>query len=279
MRLITLAPILAVVALGCKPPVEAPADLDALAVYMYANFGNEGTDELAAAAVNLEALLAPLDYDANTADRSWSLEPLAEADMGGISPTPGADVSLQVPVAVAGMFTGTMDDAVDQILDPNQVCIGADGYVYYERRFEAGDDCWGDASCELLEMSNVARYESALADVWLNEKMISRHVLLEDGRTAIVEQGWMEQQFTSDNGNATWDQRYGLDFYLPVSEGSSEVYRFFAFWSSADIPGVGDDIYANLAVSGIDEGFANESAFLAGEECSNDRDGEYEPPF
>jgi len=279
MRSIALAPLFAIVALGCKPPIEAPADLDALAVYMYANFGNETTDELAAAAVNLEALLSPLDYEGNTDDRSWSLEPLAEADMGDVSPTPGAEVDAQVPVAVAGMFAGTMDDAVELILDTNQVCIGSDGYVHYERHIDAGGDCWGDGSCELLEVTNVARYESALADVWLREQMVSRHVELEDGRMAIVEQGWMEEQFTGDNGSATWDQRYGLDFYLPVSEGSSEMYRFFAFWSSADIPGVGEDIYANLAVSGIDEGFANETAFLAGEDCSNDRDGEYEPPF
>ncbi len=62
MRTLALAPLLAVIALGCKPPIEAPADLDALAVYMYANFGNETTDELAAAAINLEAPLAPLAY-------------------------------------------------------------------------------------------------------------------------------------------------------------------------------------------------------------------------
>lgn len=271
--------VLAVLAIGCKPPIEAPADLNELALYMYANFSNEGTDELAAASLNLEAILAPLDYEANTDDRSWSLDTLTELDMGNVSPTPGADIELQVPVAVAGMFTGTMDDAVGLILDTNQVCIGADGYVYYERSLDVGGDCWGDGSCELLEVTNVARYESALANVWLREQMVSRHVELEDGRMAIIEQGWMEEQFTSDNGNATWDQRYGLDFYLPLTDGGSEMYRFFAFWSSADIPGVGEDIYANLAVSGIDEGFDNESAFLAGEECSNDRDAEYDNPF
>jgi hypothetical protein len=277
MRPFALA--LAVLAMGCKPPVEAPADLNELALYMYANFDNEGTDELAAASLNLEAILAGLDYEGDIDDRSWSLDTLTELDMGTVTPTPGAEIDAQVPVAVAGMFQGSLEEQIDLILDTNQVCIGADGYVYYERRLDVGGDCWGDASCELLEVTNVARYESALANVWLREQMVSRHVELEDGRMAIVEQGWMEEQFTSDNGNATWDQRYGLDFYLPLTEGGSEMYRFFAFWSSADIPGVGEDIYANLAVSGIDEGFANESAFLAGEECSNDRDGDYEPPF
>ncbi len=277
MRPIALA--LALLAIGCKPPVEAPADLDELAAYMFANFGNETTDELAAASLNLETLLSPLDYEAGTDDRSWSLSVLSEADMGGITPTPEAVIDNQVPVAVAGMYQGSLEQAVDLILDPNQVCIGGDGYVYYERRFDAGDDCFDGAGCELLEVTNVARYESLLANVWLKERMESRWVELEDGRSAVVEIGWMEERFTSDSGNATWDQRYGLDFYLPVTDGSSEVYRFFAFWSSADIPGVGEDTYANLAVSGIDEGFANESAFTAGEECSNDRAAEMEPPF
>ncbi len=279
MRPIALVPVIAVALIGCKPPVEAPADLDELAAYMYANFANETTDELAAASLNLEAILAPLDYEANTDDRSWSLSVLNEADMGGITPTPEAVIDEQIPVAVAGMYQGSLEDAVGLILDPNQVCIGGDGYVYYERRFDAGDDCFDGAGCELLEVTNVARYESILASVWLRERMESRWVELEDGRSAVVEIGWMEERFTSDSGNATWDQRYGLDFYLPATDGGDEVYRFFAFWSSADIPGVGEDTYANLAVSGIDEGFANESAFTAGEECSNDRDGDYEPPF
>lgn len=45
------------------------------------------------------------------------------------------------------------------------------------------------------------------------------------------------------------------------------------------LPGVGDDTYANLVVDGIQEGFDNEDAFAAGEECDNERDAEYEPPF
>jgi hypothetical protein len=279
MRAFAVLSLTTLALVGCKPPIEAPADLDELAAYMYANFGNEGTDELAAASLNLETILAGVELEGNLDGRSWSLTALSEADMGGISPTPEAEVDAQVPVAVAGMYQGSLEQAVELILDPNQVCIGGDGYVYYERRFDAGDDCFDGAGCELLEVTNVARYESLLADVWLKEQMESRWVELEDGRSAVVEIGWMEQRFTSDSGNATWDQRYGLDFYLPVTDGGDEVYRFFAFWSSADIPGVGEDTYANLAVSGIDEGFVNESAFTAGEDCSNDRDAEYEPPF
>ncbi len=197
--------------------------------------------------------------------------------MGDITPTPGADIEGQVPVAVAAMFEGTMDAQVDMILDPNQVCIVAEDYVYYERRFDGDASCFEGQGCESVSMTNVARYESMLADVWLEEQMVSRWVELDDGRFAVIERGWIEQAFLSDSENATWDQRYGIDFYLPTADGDA-IYRFFAFWSSADIPGIGEDSYASLAVSGIDKGFVNDQAFADGEVCDG-RDGEYEPPF
>lgn len=271
--------LVSIATIGCKPPVEAPADLNELSLYLFENFSNEGTDELAAGALNLEAQLSGLDLTGDVDDRSWSLTTLSGEQLGDLTATPGADASNQLPVAVAAQFEGSMDDQLGLILDSNQVCIVGDGYVYYDREFTSDTACFEDGSCELLQMTNVARYESFLANVWLQEKLEARRVELEDGRVAIIERGWIEEAFYSDSGDDVWEQRYGLDFYLPKTDGGSEMYRFFAFWSSADIGGVGDDAYASLAVSGIEDGFVNENAFVAGEDCDNDRQGDYESPF
>lgn len=274
MRAYIILPILA----ACTPPVEAPAELGDLTLYFFQNFNAEG-EELAVGASSLEEYLLGLDLEGDVDGRAVTLPQLTEEYLGDVSGPAGMDTSLQVPVAVSGISANDLDAALGLMTDTNQVCIASNSYKYYDRQFDTDSSCFVDGSCSTISSTNTIRYESILANVWFWETQDFRRVDLDDGRTVVFKRGVMSEEFPSDNGSATWMQRFGMDIFMPEAGDTGRIYRFLAFWSAVDLPGIGDDTYSNLVKNGIEEGFDNEDAFTAGEECSNDRDAEYEPPF
>lgn len=271
--------ILVIAAFGliaCEPPVEAPEETGELTRYLFSNFSSETGAELAAGAVNLESYLAGVDLTLEDKDRAVTLPKLTADYLGGAVIPPDVEADAQVPVGVTNQSANDIDAALTLITDPNQVCIANNSYVYYMRTFDGDTSCFVDGSCDTLTANVEIRYESLLAKIWIDEYQEFRRVELDDGRVAVYQRGWIDQSFLSDNEESSWDQRFTLNTWIPDADDNSKTWRFLAFWSSVQMPLITDDAYANLVAEGIDEGFVNEDAFLAGEECSNDRDAEPE---
>ncbi len=259
---------------ACEPPVEAPEETGELTRYLFSNFGSETGEELAVGAANLESYLATVDLSAEDKDRAVTLPKLTADYLGGAAAPDGVEADAQVPVGVTNQSVNDIDAALTLITDPNQVCIANNSYVFYERTFDGDTGCFVDGSCTELTATAQVRYESLLAKIWIDEYQEFRRVEMEDGRIAAFQRGYIDQSFLSDNEESSWDQRFTLNVWIPDESDNSKTWRFLAFWSSVQMPLITDDAYANLVVEGIDEGFINEDAFLAGEDCSNDRDAQ-----
>lgn len=262
---------------ACNPPVEAPEELGDLLLYLYSNFEADTDDELIAGADRMEEYLLSIDLEADVDDRAVTPPLLTDDYLGDITKPENADPEKQVPVALSAISANGLDDAYTLITDSNQVCIANDSYVYYQRDFTTDTACFVDGSCNTLSTFATIRYESFIAKVWFEEHQEFRQVELDDGRTVIYQKSWSDQQYESDNGSSTWDQRFAINVWIPNED--DQVMRHLSFWSSVTIPGVGDDVIASLTKDALEEGFHNEDAFLAGEDCANDRDAEYDPPF
>lgn len=253
---------------GCKAPVEAPEALGDVALFLYANF--DGDDEvLAAGLANLDAFLGTQDLAAGLPERSVTLPLLDGVNLGVVTGPEGVDAAVQVPIGVFAESPNALEDHIGLVADPNQICIASDSTVFAERTFLTPVACFVDGSCPRVDTSNETRTETIIADVWIDIFGDYRRVPLEDGREALVARGWIEDVFLADGGNNSWDQRYTLDVWLPTEAGTTR--RFYGMWSSATL-GIGDDVYASLVKSGLDEYFANADGMIAGEECGNDRD-------
>ncbi len=261
-----------------KVPVEAPDDLGELTQYLYVNYESETGEELVAGLEQLETYMLGLDLSAEVDDRAVTPPKLTDTHLADVAYPSSVDLDKQVPVAVSYLSDVSLADHYELMLEPNQVCIASNGTKYHDRVFLTDTACFADGSCELMETTNEIRFENFLASVWLDEFQNYRNVMMEDGRTAVIQRSWMEQQFDSDNGSSSWDLRFAISVRLPDADDDSKTLRFNSFWSSVTIPGVGDDIYAALVKDGIEEGFLNEDAFIAGEACDNDRDREYDRP-
>ncbi len=261
--------------LACEPPVEAPEELGELLLFTYANFNAEEDDYLLATVDGFQDYLLGVDMEASSADRAVTPPILTDEDLGGATAPASADSAVQVNVAVSALSNATLSQALSLIVDSNQVCISADSSVYYHRTFDTDADCFEDQTCSTLEVSNETRTESILADVWIDTQGEFRLVTSEDDQTVLFGRTWMPNQAIADDGENTWDQRYSLDLWLPHPTNTGETLRMTTMWSSVTINNVTDDFYAGLVTSGLDEAFDNAAAFLAGEECKNDRDAEF----
>lgn len=269
--------MLIALSLACTPPVEAPAEIGELTLYMYENFdggGEDGAEALPAALVQLDDWLGtlPLSLEDSVDDRAVTPPKLPESRLGGAAVPSSFSEELQVPVAVAGEIPQDMDTQLPVMLDANQVCIASGTTVFHEQRFLTDEGCFTDGSCESLETEHEIQIDS-LNNVWIDMLRDYRWVELEDGRQAVVARAWTSDQANAYDGDGTWDQRYDLMVWLPTADGSG-LRRFYSMWSSVTLSGVSDDFYATTVKNGLDEHFVRTETFANGESC-DDRDNAY----
>jgi hypothetical protein len=263
-------------AAGCKPPPEAPTELNELSLYLFANFDAEDEEVVAVGLANLDAFLATQDLTANIDDRAASLATLDGANLGTIVPPADADPLLQANVAAWASSTNAFDAHKTAVSDPNQVCLAGDSTKYSARTFVSDLPCFESGECRTLSTVNESRTESVIASVWMDVNADFRMIALEDGRDVLVSRGNLPEKAIADNPDESWDQRYTIDAWIPSADGATTL-RYYAMWSSATI-GVGADTYAALVKSGIGEYFDNSDAWLTDGDCHTDRDRENDRP-
>ncbi len=275
----TVPSLLLLVACG-KPPVEAPAGLNDLARFLTTNFDNEGTEELAAGVLNLESELDGLGaFDAEDVDdRAFTMAPLREEDLGGMPAHDGFDPEAQIPVAVAGRSSFDLDGQMRIVEETNHICIESNTTKFYRRDFDTDVGCFVDGTCPTLDTSNEVRKESLIGDIWYDLPKEYRRFTLEDEREVMVARSFSPDVYETDGGGGSFDQTYILEVWIP-EDGTTK--RFYSMWSSVTLGAVGDDLWASLVRSGIDEGYGYADDYLADfaeDLCSNDRSREYDRP-
>lgn len=276
MRHTAWLPVLALL-VACKPPPEAPEEVGALARFLFAEVDGEEAS-LLSAADELGEFLATMDLAAGLRERELTVAALTAADVEGLTVPDSFDPATQVAVAVVGRSVHGFDAAIELALEPNQVCIESDTTVYYGRTFNTDAGCFEGGTCAALDTDNEVRKENFLANIWYDLRKEYRRVPLEGGGEALFARSWTEQTAFTDNGNGSIDQSLTAEVWLPDPDDASATLRFYAMWSSVTLSGVGDDLWANLVTSGIDEGFQNADTFVDGGDCANDRDRPYDRP-
>lgn len=282
MRNVVLLTALAGLSVGCAaeaPPTDAAfSELMRLAYrdadYFDADEETQATQEEAFQA-HLRAMdteiAAIMDIEKLEEPRYTAPEPLTTEYQDGKPQPDGTDPVNQTPVAIAFRSAFPMADHVEAMADPNQNCLGSNSTKWADRRWTEGEDCFFDGSCDFATADSTSRTENILAKVWIDSHMDFIRTTIGE-REVIVSRGWIDQVFTADNNeNTTWSQRYVLDIWMPAEDDPDTTMRLYVFYSEANIPGVGTDLYVAQVRDGVQENFENVDEFLGGEECK-DRD-------
>jgi len=266
---------LAILGGGCKqPPVEAPAELGALALFLFEHFEDEDPAEVHAGWVNLAAFLRDDDLTRSAQDRAVTLPTLDGPALGGLSIPVGALAVDQVPVGISGDSAFPLDDQLPLMADPVQTCIESSTTVWAGRDFLTDADCFVAGACERMETVTAVRRDTALAKVWYDQFKTYRRFDFEDPDGApvrvIAGRAWTEVVFPGDNDTNSWDQLFHLDVYLADGD---RTLRWFAIWSSVSIGVLGDDLYAALIINGLEEALVYGDELIEGtqDSCPHDR--------
>lgn len=274
----TLALSLLVLTACGKPPVEAPAELNELTLFLTSHFADEETEELDAGLVKLDEFMDGIDYSADIDDRAFTVSALDEASLGGMPTHTGYDAAAQIPVAITALSAHDMQGQLKTVAEPNQVCIESATTKYYSRTFDSDLDSFMSGSAEWLMTSNEVRKESPLGNVWYDLKKEYRWRTMEDGTEVLIARTWAPEQYPTDGGGGSFDQTYILDVWYPAG---SETRRYIAMWSSVTLDFVGDDAWAGLVRGGLDEHTAYADDYIADfaeELCREDRSRAYDRP-
>ncbi|MBW2253414.1 MAG: hypothetical protein JRI25_02305 [Deltaproteobacteria bacterium] len=227
---------------------------------------------LATTVDEMDSLLGELDLEAKPRDRAFNLPTLTEEYRTDVTVAPGIDVSEQFGVGIGAISSHGVDDNMDAQTQEDQVCINADAIICHRRDFLTDVDCFLDQTCDVLRTFNVIRNKTLITKFWIEVYVDFRWVELPDGRAAVASRTWMEDPFESDGGKSVWDQRFGVDLFIPDPDDDDRARRWYGMWLGGDVKGVGDNWTRKVLVDSLDEGFENPDAWLDGEECKIDTD-------
>ncbi len=270
MRLSLAAVALFAVTAACTPLPEAPTDLGELSLYLFANFDDEDPLVMVSGMANLLQFME--DFEAETElggesdeeARSWQLPIMEEENWGGAPHWEGANPWDQLPVALAYRSAYTGDDHAPLIGLADQTPLESESSQAYDRTLDTDWECWLAQDCDKLETTNaIHRNSSGVLEVIYTAYKDYRWVELpDDGGMAVVARSWLTEQYNDVSAAHHMDFFSNMEVTIP--SGDSTI-RYNALWGAVVFePPMNETMLENLVRDGLEEGFDNTDAYLAG---------------
>ncbi len=272
-----LAPLTVLLALlsGCTPPPEAPTQLGELSLYLFANFDDPDPLVMQAGIVNMLAFLE--DFEASTdlavessaADRTWQLPVMETQHWGGADHWDGHDPVDQLPVAVAVRSSYAGSEHADLVGLADQTPLESSSSARYDRTFVTDFAPWLSGDEPSLETSNSIDRDNILLTLTYTADKHYRWIELPDGGgNAVVARSWIDQQYVNEDGEGTANEDT-MDFFsnveMSIPSGSGTL-RYNALWGAVKFePELDETILQNSVRNGLQEGYENVEAYLAGD--------------
>jgi hypothetical protein len=244
-----MLPLLLLLTTGCKAPPEAPAELSDLARYLYANWDNEDPDYMMVGLNGLDEFIGDVDLDTPVLDRSWELASLTADDVSSV-PHPDR--------AVNTLGVGVAYESVWPIADHAMLQLEADQRItepsadIYDRTFpdEKDPTCFLDQSCQPLATVNDVERNNAILKIRGLLYKNYRWVELNENRTAIISQSYLQDSWVGEAGKSTIWQSYSIDVWLPKG---GKTWRFQTLWSESEVANVGDNLLMGVVKASTDD--------------------------
>jgi len=271
MSRISLSIPLLVMAIGCKPPPEAPTELDDLSAYLFRNWETEEEGVLEVGMYNLQQHLSGIDLDVGFNDRSYQLTVLADSDIDDAVTTPdGADPADCLGVGVVAGSLFDPDQQTLAIIQADQTAIEPNSPGQYDRIFLDPTDpsCFPDRSCTVLRTNNDLRKENALMDIPYEMIKDFRWVELSvdgepgSGSWGILARTWVPERGVGEGGNNTIEQSYSIDVVVPAVNGDWAAYRYMGLWSQSTGTIEGEDLVMGALKMGMSDLFEQTDEWL-----------------
>lgn len=245
--------LLALGLLACKPPPDAPAELDELVGYLFEHVSDEDDDALIAGAVNTDAWLSQRlaetleGYAVNDlSQEAVSVLDDVERDLSGLA---GAAVGHASEHSVAALVAASLTDPE---------AVYPDMYVSYRREEDGDLACFVAGNCDYLEAEVWAEQVYTLGlEVATNSRVQYRWVATPNG-PAMIQRTWLRSPADVSFDWLAVDQQYYVWMMLPQSDGTTRSIQ--ATWVVAQFSG--DEVPEDLALQLVIGSMSNQSETL-----------------
>ncbi|MCB9796325.1 MAG: hypothetical protein H6741_26825 [Alphaproteobacteria bacterium] len=243
---------LLLLAVGCKKPVEAPAEVEELSSFLFMEWDNEDPAVMEAGLVNLLAIADGLDLSAEVEERAFTVQ-------GGISreeveayvehdfdpqDTDAVGIFYRSPYSVAEhMLHVALTDRT--MVEPSSPNIYNREWIQGEPQALLAEDF------EIINAMNDVERENFLFELRFDLDKYWRVVRTPDGEQAVFARSFNVDS-CDNGGNISLLHAYSVDVFVPDGDGT---VRFQAAWQRTEMPGLDDSDIAGALVDGIEGAF------------------------
>ncbi len=249
--------LLLALGLGCKPPPDAPDDLDQLCEYLYSHHADEDLETME---VGLDNLIAWLDLHWEEASEGYVVTELSQQTANSLD---GNEHSVQGILGLAMAYRsdhGVVDSGL-AFAGEDQSVVFPELYDEYEREYLSDEGCFLNQSCERLEALEWMTTSYALG-VTSTSNAHTQYLWVETSTgTAMVMRNWFVAPPEVNFDWITIREQYYLNLFVPHNQGS---YRLQAMWLVFDQDNVPEDLALSMATSDMTENCEQFDAYLDG---------------
>lgn len=246
--------MLAFALLACKPPPDAPDELDELVGYLFAHVATEDEDYLLAGASNTDTWLE--QRLAETLE-GYAVDDLSEEVVSALGEGE-RDLSGLAGAAVGHDSIHGVETLVETMLRTDPLEIYPETYASFERDDGGQLDCFLDGDCDLLDAEVWADQSYALGlQVQTNSRVQYRWIDTPNGR-AMVQRTWLRSPADVSFDWLAVDQQYYVWLMVPQPDGTSRSIQ--ATWVVAQFSG--DDVPEDLALQLVISSMSGQSQTL-----------------
>ena len=241
-----------VTTVGCKPPPDAPADLENLSEYIFAHMGDEDTAELEAGIANLKVWLETGTNLESTLE-GYTVNDLKDESVNALDDVERSIRDSLYGAAVAHEYDHSMKELKQTMFVDDWSAVSEGTYDCYERIYETADQpaCIVDGSCMALayETDSVSSWAGAVDVISTSLGEVRRIDI--DGEEIILQRTWLEGP--SETSGILGDQvelyaQYFVNIMFPSSTGS--ILRTTATWMDVQVGDIDNlDLVKNQIVS------------------------------
>ncbi len=246
-----------VMALGCKPPPDAPSDLDQLCEYLYSHHADEDLETME---VGLDNLLAWLDSHWEEASEGYVVTELSQETANSLDENEHSVEGI-LGLSMAHRSDHGVYDSAYAVAIEEQDTVFPDLYDEYEREYSSDEGCFQDQSCERLEALEWMTTGYALGITSTSNAHVQYVWVETEAGTAMVMRNWFVEPPEVNFDWISIQEQYYLNLFLPRNNGS---YRLQAMWLVFEQDNVPEDLALSMATSDMTENVEQFDAYLDG---------------
>ncbi|MBM4365501.1 MAG: hypothetical protein FJ102_04750 [Deltaproteobacteria bacterium] len=248
---------------ACKPPAEAPEELDELVGFLFEHFEDEDSAELEAGVANLDTWL--IDGMDETRE-GYSVNNVTQEAIDGLE-----NVHAQIDGNLAGAAVGYPSVHSPQMLIETTITTPStelypDSYTAFDREYLTDPDCFIDDTCERLDTTIDNDIDYTILQVEVMSQVQYRRVAFERG-DVIIERTWLIREPVISVDWLQLDAQLFFWALLPDEDGNARSLQATWFVYTFVDTDIDEDLAVGLVIDSMAGAAENLDQWILDEEA------------